>query len=72
MGRQQETGSSSDAQDGIAGQDQAKQNRKTTNSQHDFPCYPNVVQGMKCVRPDQVWVSDITYIRLRDEFMYLA
>jgi transposase InsO family protein len=46
--------------------------RKTTNSQHDFPRYPNLVQHMEIVRPDQVWVSDITYICLRDEFVYLA
>jgi len=46
--------------------------RKTTNSQHDFPRYPNLVQDIAIVRPDQVWVSDITYIRLRDEFVYLA
>jgi putative transposase len=46
--------------------------RKTTNSAHDFPRYPNLVQNLEVVRPDQVWVSDITYIRLRDEFVYLA
>ncbi len=46
--------------------------RKTTNSEHDFPRYPNLVQDLEIVRPDQVWVSDITYIRLRHEFVYLA
>jgi putative transposase len=46
--------------------------RKTTNSEHDFPRYPNRVQDLEIVHPDQVWVSDITYIRLRDEFVYLA
>jgi len=46
--------------------------RKTTNSEHDFPRYPNLVQDLEIVRPDQVWVSDITYIRLRFEFVYLA
>ena len=46
--------------------------RKTTNSEHDFPRYPNLVQDLEVVHPDQVWVSDITYIRLRDEFVYLA
>lgn len=45
---------------------------KTTDSAHDFPRYPNLVQGLDIVRPDQVWVSDITYIRLRREFVYLA
>jgi len=46
--------------------------RHTTNSQHDFPRYPNLVQDLEIVRPDQVWVSDVTYIRLRDDFVYLA
>jgi len=46
--------------------------RKTTNSEHDFPRYPNLVQDLEIVRPDQVWASDITYIRLRYEFVYLA
>jgi putative transposase len=46
--------------------------RKTTNSEHEFPRYPNLVQDLEIVRPDQVWVSDITYLRLRDEFVYLA
>jgi len=45
---------------------------RTTNSQHDFPRYPNLVKGLKIQRPDQVWVADITYIHLRREFIYLA
>ena len=46
--------------------------RRTTNSKHAFPRYPNLVQGLDITRPDQVWVADITYIRLRREFVYLA
>jgi len=49
-----------------------RRKRRTTNSEHDFPRYPNLVQGLEIVHPDQVWVSDITYIRLRYEFVYLA
>jgi len=49
-----------------------RKKRRTTNSEHDFPRYPNLVQGLEVVRPDQVWVSDITYIRLCAEFIYLA
>ena len=45
---------------------------RTTNSQHSFPRYPNLVKDLKIQRPDQVWVADITYIRLRTEFIYLA
>ncbi len=48
------------------------QKRRTTNSAHPFPRYPNLVQGLEVVRPDQVWVSDITYVRLFQEFVYLA
>jgi len=46
--------------------------RRTTDSVHDFARYPNLVQDVEVVRPDQVWVSDITYIRLAHEFVYLA
>jgi len=49
-----------------------RKKRRTTDSEHDFPRYPNLVQDLEIVRPDQVWVSDITYIRLRVEFVYLA
>jgi transposase InsO family protein len=46
--------------------------KRTTNSNHSFPRYPNLVQDLEITRPDQVWVADITYIRLRREFVYLA
>ncbi len=46
--------------------------RTTTDSSHAFPRYPNLVEQLEIVRPEQVWVSDITYIRLRQEFLYLA
>ena len=49
-----------------------RKTQKTTGSAHNFPHYPNLVQGLAIVRPDQVWVSDITHIRLRREFVYLA
>jgi putative transposase len=45
---------------------------RTTNSQHGFGRYPNLVQDLVIDRPEQVWVADITYIRLRHEFVYLA
>src|SRR5207237_129339 len=45
---------------------------RTTNSKHAFPRYPNLVQNLEITRPEQVWVADITYIRLRSEFVYLA
>jgi putative transposase len=46
--------------------------RRTTNSEHSFPRYPNLVKDLVAQRPDQVWVADITYIRLRQGFVYLA
>jgi len=46
--------------------------RRTTDSTHDFPRYPNMVQGLLVTHPDQVWVADITYVRLFSEFVYLA
>jgi transposase InsO family protein len=45
---------------------------RTTNSQHDFPRYPNRVAGLEPARPDEVWVADITYVRLARDFVYLA
>ena len=49
-----------------------RKTHRTTNSEHGLPRYPNLVQDLEIVRPDQAWVSDITYIRLRQEFVYLA
>ena len=44
----------------------------TTNSRHGFPVYPNVLAAMTLTAPDQAWVADFTYIRLRSAFVYLA
>jgi putative transposase len=44
----------------------------TTNSDHRLPVYPNLVPGLTLIKCDQLWVSDITYIRLLREFIYLA
>jgi transposase InsO family protein len=49
-----------------------KRRVRTTNSDHPFPRYPNLVADLAVVRPDQVWVADITYVRVRVEFVYLA
>ena len=45
---------------------------KTTNSDHPYPRYANLVQDLEITHPDQVWVCDITYIRLFQEFVFLA
>jgi transposase InsO family protein len=46
--------------------------KRTTNSKHPFHRYPNLVQDLEVVRPDQLWVGDINYIKLRWEFVYLV
>ena len=44
----------------------------TTDSNHTRPVYPNLARGMALTEIDQLWVADITYIRLETEFVYLA
>jgi putative transposase len=44
----------------------------TTDSKHDLPRYANLVKDLTIARPNQVWVADITYIRLGRRFIYLA
>ena len=44
----------------------------TTNSHHSLRVYPNLATGMVLTGVDQLWRADITYIRLRDEFVFLA
>ena len=45
---------------------------KTTESRHHFPRYRNLIKGMDINRLNQVWQSDITYICIREGFVYLA
>jgi putative transposase len=45
---------------------------RTTDSRHGWPRYENRVKDLQVVRPEQVWVADITYVRLGREFVYLA
>ena len=44
----------------------------TTDSGHGLPVYPNLTKDLTLDGINQLWVSDITYIRLRREFVYLA
>ena len=44
----------------------------TTDSRHGLPVYPNLARDMELTAVNQLWVADITYIRLREEFVYLA
>jgi transposase InsO family protein len=51
---------------------QRRRKYRTTNSTHGYPRYTNLVKAMEVTEPDQVWVSDITYIRLGTGFVFLA
>ena len=45
---------------------------RTTDSRHNLTVYPNLARGLVLSNINQLWVADITYIRLRREFIYLA
>jgi putative transposase len=44
----------------------------TTDSAHAFARYPNLIKDIEIYRLDQIWISDITYVRLPTSFCYLA
>jgi putative transposase len=44
----------------------------TTNSHHRFRKHKNLIENLSIVRPEQVWVSDITYVGKRSNPMYLS
>jgi putative transposase len=44
----------------------------TTDSRHNLPIYPNLARDIKPTEINRLWIADITYIRLRTEFVYLA
>jgi putative transposase len=44
----------------------------TTDSRHELPVYPNLARDLVPSGVNQLWIADITYIRLRAEFVYLA
>ena len=45
---------------------------KTTDSQHAYRVYPNLLKGLEITDMNQVWVADITYIRILTGFVFLA
>jgi putative transposase len=49
-----------------------RKTRYTTQSNHAFPRYPNLVLALPITDPDQVWVGDITHVQLALESVYLA
>jgi putative transposase len=56
---------------GIVGKAPERRPRATDSGQA-YPRFPNLVEDLEVIRPEQVWVADITSIRLRKEFVYLA
>ncbi len=44
----------------------------TTDSDHRFRVHPNLAQSLELTRINQLWVADLTYLRLEQEFAYLA
>jgi putative transposase len=44
----------------------------TTDSRHGYAAYANLAAGLKLTGVNQLWVADITYVRLRETFLYLA
>ncbi len=44
----------------------------TSDSRHGFLIVPNLLRGLVPSSPDQIWVADITYVRMRESFAYLA
>ena len=49
-----------------------KKYKATTDSNHKLPIHPNLIKELKIDNPNQVWVSDITYIRTEEGWLYLA
>lgn len=49
-----------------------KQYTKTTDSKHWLKKYPNLIQALVVDRPEQLWVSDITYIKAKEGNLYLS
>jgi transposase InsO family protein len=49
-----------------------RRKKRTTDSDHPYPRYANLVKDLEIEHPDQIWACDITYIRLGQGFVYLA
>jgi transposase InsO family protein len=45
---------------------------RTTQSDHDYPLYPNLLKGRPITAINEAWVADITYIRISSGFVYLS
>jgi putative transposase len=50
----------------------AAQVPRTTQSYHPLPIFQNRLKALEVKAPNQVWVSDISYVRIAENFVYLA
>jgi len=50
----------------------AKKYKATTNSKHNLPIHPNLIKEQKIEKINQAWVSDITYVKTGEGWLYLA
>lgn len=48
-----------------------KRYTKTTDSRHWMHKYPNLIKGLELVNPEQIWVADITWLSIKNEYCYL-
>jgi transposase InsO family protein len=49
-----------------------RRRKSTTNSNHTYKIYDNIIKGRQATGPNQIWVSDITYIPVKKGFVYLS
>jgi putative transposase len=60
------------AEHGLLVRRRKRRHINTTDSNHPFRRYPNLIRDLQVTGPNQLWVSDITYISLIDGFCYLS
>ena len=60
-------------QEGLCGRQKGRYHVQTTNSNHDQPIAPNLLaQAPKATAPNQIWVADITYIKIPEGCLFVA
>ena len=57
---------------GLKVRQRKRKNPRTTDNTHGFRRYPNLTKSIELKHSEQLWVSDITYVKVQDKFMYLS
>lgn len=57
---------------GLKVRNRRRKKPRTTDNTHGFKRYPNLTKSIELKQSDQLWVSDITYVRVKERFMYLS